>query len=347
MEDTEACMDDYDDIPNDPYHHRQHCDQEQSPLVAWTCSVCTFINHYGVELVMMSRTTCSMCGTKQQVLHTKKEASFTITADLMEAGNKEAQENNNYTMTSMNNGTNLTHTLPSLSSTTLSSKSSSFSSVASSFCCPICCEENLPLLSLMKACRKQHQPACYNCLRRFYVLDAQQSVSNYPLRCYQPKCQTPVRETQLINFNLVQNKDELTRYFRFMELAKGHRQTTTTTWSTTHCPHCDHPRTYRTRGGVLRSFSCRHCRTSFVVPETQHLIQAIQNIPRDHIGVNDGWAQCPQCKIVISKGNGCDHMHCLMCQHNFSWAYARARSERFVAKHTIQATAKALPPPST
>ncbi|KAL7564289.1 hypothetical protein ACA910_014352 [Epithemia clementina (nom. ined.)] len=197
----------------------------------------------------------------------------------------------------------------------------------SSCFCPICCEDSVPLISLMNTCRKLHDPVCYGCLRRLYVVDAQQSVTNYPLCCFHPNCKTPVGHVQLTSYRLVQSPGELTRYFRFMELAKGHRGGEAT--ATAHCPKCDHPRTFKSSGGPNRLFGCRKCHFEFVIPEHQSLVQAMEDLGTDEIGPNRGWAHCPRCKMLISKGDGCDHMTCGMCGNHFSWLEARARCGKY------------------
>lgn len=51
------------------------------------------------------------------------------------------------------------------------------------------------------------------------------------------------------------------------------------------------------------------------------VIHFLENLERDKKGINDGWARCPGCKIMISKGDGCDHMTCV-CGRHFSWSVA-------------------------
>lgn len=35
--------------------------------------------------------------------------------------------------------------------------------------------------------------------------------------------------------------------------------------------------------------------------------------------IRDNTKPCPRCKIPIEKGNGCDHMRCMACKHDFCW----------------------------
>jgi len=48
-------------------------------------------------------------------------------------------------------------------------------------------------------------------------------------------------------------------------------------------------------------------------------IRALENMGSDNIGMNDGWARCPRCSILISKGDGCEHMWCTYCDYGFDW----------------------------
>jgi hypothetical protein len=50
----------------------------------------------------------------------------------------------------------------------------------------------------------------------------------------------------------------------------------------------------------------------------KNVIKVIGEIQMDNVGRNDGWALCPRCKIMISKGDGCYHMTCV-CGREFHW----------------------------
>ena len=186
--------------------------------------------------------------------------------------------------------------------------------------CPICCEHR-PLISLMAKCN--HPPACYECLREIYVKQAQKDVTNYPLQCFYPSCRKPVRDKQLILHGLVRCKDELKKHHRFTTLAKAYAKPETN--KIAHCPDCDEPRAVNTHNCVR----CRECKAFFFVARegVTHeftTISAMQSLMKDRFGPNDGVAKCPSCRIIISKGWGCDHMTCI-CGHEFSWDVARQK----------------------
>ena len=55
-------------------------------------------------------------------------------------------------------------------------------------------------------------------------------------------------------------------------------------------------------------------------------IDALALLAGDRAGMNDGWALCPRkgCRMIISKGNGCNHMVCV-CGRHFDWTEAGGR----------------------
>ena len=58
----------------------------------------------------------------------------------------------------------------------------------------------------------------------------------------------------------------------------------------------------------------------------QSTIDALALLAGDQAGGNDGWTICPRkgCRMIISKGNGCNHMVCV-CGHHFDWSEAGGR----------------------
>mmetsp|Transcript_29770 Transcript_29770/g.43318 ORF Transcript_29770/g.43318 Transcript_29770/m.43318 type:complete len:287 (+) Transcript_29770:37-897(+) len=188
--------------------------------------------------------------------------------------------------------------------------------------CIICAEEERHLIKLMSKCN--HPLACYECLRKLYVSYAQEDVSNFPLKCFHPDCNRLVRETQLIKHSLVQSEQELAKYHRLSVLKKAYSGSK----RVVHCPTCDHPHHLNT--AMHRGVHCKNCRTYYEV-EDEHTtfsstLEAVNNFRKDRIGGNNGWANCPKCNLIISKGYGCDHMHCV-CGHDFSWLNAVSRRQ--------------------
>lgn len=188
--------------------------------------------------------------------------------------------------------------------------------------CPICCEV-AQLVPLLRNCN--HSPACRSCLRKIYINQAQENVSNYPLRCYHPSCKLPVHDTQLIQHQLVQSEAEIKKHYRLSTLQKAYINPNVN--SIVHCPHCDCPRALNTQNYI----KCMNCKTPFAIAHDNKTniystLAALNDLKRDKVGINNGWANCPKCGVIISKGHGCDHMQCF-CGEHFSWQDAMRRSK--------------------
>eukprot|EP00558_Chaetoceros_sp_UNC1202_P013127 CAMPEP_0197240698 /NCGR_PEP_ID=MMETSP1429-20130617/6923_1 /TAXON_ID=49237 /ORGANISM="Chaetoceros sp., Strain UNC1202" /LENGTH=274 /DNA_ID=CAMNT_0042700389 /DNA_START=98 /DNA_END=919 /DNA_ORIENTATION=+ len=156
--------------------------------------------------------------------------------------------------------------------------------------CSICCEVR-PLVSLFRKCK--HPPTCRECLREIYVNQAQEDVSNYPLRCFYPSCKRSVRGAQLIRHNLVRSDDELQRHYRLDVLQKHYRiqKSYARGVNIVHCPDCDFPRSVRENRSVVH---CNQCKVSFAVAHhnvtnIMTTITAVEGIANDAFGINDGW----------------------------------------------------------
>jgi len=163
--------------------------------------------------------------------------------------------------------------------------------------------------------------ACYQCLRKIYVSLAHEDISNFPLKCFHPSCVRLVRETQLLKHHLVRSEEELAKHHRLSVLRKAYAGSKLVA----HCPTCDHPK-HLSSVQRLQGVICKSCKTLYEI-EDQHTqlsstMEAVEKFGRDKIGINNGWANCPKCGLIISKGDGCDHMHCI-CGHDFSWYTAK------------------------
>jgi hypothetical protein len=189
--------------------------------------------------------------------------------------------------------------------------------------CVICCEQ-APLIKLMKNC--QHPDACRDCLRKIYVSNAQKDVKSYPLKCFDPLCRLLIRDICFAEKGIIENEKEMAKHHRLATLAKAYRVPGSIPL---HCPDCDHPRLVnkeKMRFG-LHVFTCLNCAGNFAADSTgavldEMTVLVLEKLPADDYGQNEGWAVCPKCRVLISKGYGCDHMVCI-CGHNFGWEEAR------------------------
>lgn len=181
--------------------------------------------------------------------------------------------------------------------------------------CPICCENRPTFIPLMKNCT--HDPACQNCLREIFVKQAQKNVTNYPLQCYHPSCRKPVHDDLLIRHKLFRSDEELRKHYRLKTFAQINAHIERK--QVVYCPECEQPRAVTNQEKV----NCRNCNIQFLVAYddiTTELttIAAMESFKSDKAGGNDGLANCPRCKSLISKGSGCSHMKCF-CGHDFNW----------------------------
>ncbi|KAL9182324.1 hypothetical protein ACHAXT_012976 [Thalassiosira profunda] len=187
--------------------------------------------------------------------------------------------------------------------------------------CSICFKQT-PLACMSTKC-KWHAAACSQCLRRVYVSDAKKSSKNYPLRCFHPLCDQPVHASQLEKHSLFSSPSEVKTHHDMLIHARIEKAGGV--FRTVLCPRCDTP-----RGLQLfdkdRVYGCANCKKKYWVSPDYVTIRTMENMKEDEFGTNDGWAKCPKCSILISKGDGCDHMWCVYCDHEFSWEEAQRRT---------------------
>lgn len=212
--------------------------------------------------------------------------------------------------------------------------------------CGICYDEK-PVLQLTRSCN--HVKSCFDCFRHYYIVAAQRNVGNYPLRCWHPACSFRLLHTTQIE-NFARTPQEMKRHYRLSTLARAQKDGK----MVAHCPKCDHPRAFSPKKEPVRVFCCLECGKLVAVmlndsdrslhillfggggrrdPDAlKGLLSTLDHLEADSVGPNDGWALCPSCHIIISKGNGCDHMHC-SCGRNFSWKQAKeaVKKIRFLA----------------
>merc|ERR1712232_1393048 len=89
------------------------------------------------------------------------------------------------------------------------------------------------------------------------------------------------------------------------------------------CHKCNMPRGI---GRIVgdRVLSCRNCNAPYLVSPAYATLRALERINwNDNIGPHECWKLCPSCGIMVSKGHGCDHVHCGHCKHDFTWSEAK------------------------
>ena len=187
--------------------------------------------------------------------------------------------------------------------------------------CSICFEER-PLVCLAST-RRWHGAACEDCLHRYHVTDAQGSTKNFPPKCFHPLCDHKISAAQLDHHGIFKSDSQREAHHAMTVRAKVERsKNTKSPLRTVLCPSCDMPRAIRRvdRDLVIK---CRNCPGSYRVSPFYATLRALERSGwKDKIGDHECWKLCPSCRIVISKGDGCDHVHCGNCETHFFWSEA-------------------------
>jgi transcription elongation factor Elf1 len=236
--------------------------------------------------------------------------------------------------------------------------------------CAICLETHKPLIQLMKKCN--HPRACYDCLRKHYVLNARAGITGYPLRCFWPGCDRCVRDVQLRR--LVTSEEEMTAHYARASMRKQYvscqkkefnkiRQQRVEArirrvqerklnvrraqrlWTRVECRHCGHP-----YGVPLVARDPRkHCRCpecgqfcDVPLPSFDETMSILSSFGADLVN-------CPHCCTCIVKDGGCNQMTCSVCKSDFYFHVARMVLDRPEAGVTLLGANKGqkttTPPP--
>jgi uncharacterized CHY-type Zn-finger protein len=123
---------------------------------------------------------------------------------------------------------------------------------------------------------------------------------------------------------LFKSKKELDKHQGLMAMAKMNRRyTRQDELLMVDCPNCEasriFPRNTIFQSDQDREFACFTCHKRFTISPLYATIRALERMEADDSGRNDGWARCPRCSILISKGDGCPHMICGYCDHELSF----------------------------
>ena len=96
---------------------------------------------------------------------------------------------------------------------------------------------------------------------------------------------------------------------------------------TVRCYKCHAPRGVRvdTTDDTDHIYGCINpdCAAKYRVSPFFATLRALESMGKDSVGENEGWRHCPNCNILISKGEGCSHMKCANCYHDFDWDECR------------------------
>ncbi|RAL15341.1 uncharacterized protein BO97DRAFT_338563 [Aspergillus homomorphus CBS 101889] len=141
---------------------------------------------------------------------------------------------------------------------------------------------------------------CTSCLRDFFV-NATDAASLFPPKC----CATPI-PLRLAEGHMT--KEELDRY------RKAEVQFLTASWTRCSNAKCgasispDRITAYQARCPDCRLSTCIWCKAASHPGEECAAELALRRTLA--LGKRLGWKQCPNCKALIEKRDGCDHMKC-------------------------------------
>lgn len=94
-------------------------------------------------------------------------------------------------------------------------------------------------------------------------------------------------------------------------------------------PHCDcHLRSSAASPAILECACgeevCAVCKEESHFPAPCTLARVATALVQDGDFANSEWIRsntrpCPKCEVSIEKNNGCNHMRCARCRHEFCW----------------------------
>ncbi|CAB9524511.1 expressed unknown protein [Seminavis robusta] len=210
--------------------------------------------------------------------------------------------------------------------------------------CPICFEDG-PIVPLSNKCG-WHDAACFKCLRYLYVENPKRC---FPLVCFHPQCKQPVQWGQLNKHKVIRSSSESKEFHEKTKRAKQKEAIERMRVKiaqivaqkkdacSIECPHCNHPRLLpKKHRRTERIWNCGTCAKEYLVSPDYATLAALERAEgRDSYGGHYGWARCPHCSILISKGDGCSHMICGYCKKDFDWHAAKGAPHALVPPEQI------------
>ena len=164
---------------------------------------------------------------------------------------------------------------------------------------------------------------CYGCLRHFLLTSS--DTKQFPLSCMggEGKCGVPIPLPIIKRFLLPPQFKHLLEV-SFLEYL-GHHTDKFRYCATPDCPEIYSLESHSGDG----IFKCRSCFVSVCVPcggEHEGFSCEEWKVHQEQERSLEGWAEgnkdvkkCPQCKILIEKNGGCNHMTCPKCSAHICW----------------------------
>lgn len=191
--------------------------------------------------------------------------------------------------------------------------------------CSICFEEKHFKEFSVLECEHSY---CTNCITQ-HIAHAINNDNSEALRCPTPKCKMPLgpKDTNTLLNNNAPLKSKLSQiqFNTWLMQQKNRTACPTPDCSfifinertdqfTMQCPSCD--ATY-----------CAQCLTQHSARITCHEVKENKKViadKKEQEEATERWKEqnsrpCPQCKVSIEKSEGCNHMICRTCKHEFCW----------------------------
>lgn len=215
--------------------------------------------------------------------------------------------------------------------------------------CTICCEEKHFKEFSVLECEHSY---CTNCITQ-HIIHAIASENSENVRCPRPSCKKPL-EPKDTNALLADNMQLKTKLIQMQFKTWLMQQKNRTACPTPNCPFI-----FINERIDQFTMQCPSCDTSYCAKcLTQHSARITCQEAKENKTViadkeeqekaTQRWKEqnsrpCPQCKVSIEKSEGCNHMVCRTCKHEFCWQCMKPYSAK---GHGPFGCSLANPPPA-
>ncbi|XBW35780.1 hypothetical protein QEN19_001352 [Hanseniaspora menglaensis] len=204
-----------------------------------------------------------------------------------------------------------------------------------SMLCPICCENILDFQAIpfikIKNCDDINHMACKNCYSMYFKTNIS---DNTEIKCIGGSCNKTISYTSIKNFNKIYFENLVN--FSVLQSFNDFNNTNINSCPESDCENVILSKTctdFSNKNNLSVNIEpvsclashkfCLSCKKEFHSPITCNLLKKWFN------KINDGneslnWVlnntqPCPTCDVDIEKVDGCNHMKCGFCKHEFCW----------------------------
>ncbi|CDW77444.1 ibr domain containing protein [Stylonychia lemnae] len=190
--------------------------------------------------------------------------------------------------------------------------------------CQICYSDQYQSGMVLLNCGHSY---CVICLNQMILYAIDQSGEVHKLKCPDFNCPAVLPRDTIES--LIERSGKFPKYLRIM---RNYYLVLEKTKKFCPAPNCDN---VLEKKGLNSKINCEQCKN--LICFDCHCVWHIGQTCRQYIKKTQiNWAlrdentqKCPQCKVIIEKDEGCNHMTCYKCQHYFCWGCG------FPVKHFI------------